>query len=147
VDRDNGPAVYEEGDFEETSDAVGGLALPFTLPAYLSAANFQSVPVAGRIKSRSFRWGAFPRHVRAVEARLKTRANDQGTLTALVRTPDRGNWETTRTWDDTNEDTAVRKRCGKRGLEAEITVTSVAGRPIVRSLGVEITEAGRVAEE
>lgn len=147
IDRDNGPAVYEEGSYEETTDTVGGLTLPFTLPAYLSEANFQSVPLAGRLVSRSFRWGPFPRHVRAVEARLKTGTGDAGSMTAIVRTPDRGQWESSRTWDDTNADTSARKRCGKRGLEAEIEIATTAGRPVVRSLGVEFTASGRVAEE
>lgn len=147
VDKTYGPCLYEFGDVDETGTSTGGLTLGFTLPAILSTANFPSVPVAGRIKSRTLRWGAFPRQVKASEVRLRTADGDAGTITTRVRTPDRGEWTSTRTFDDTNSDTSARKRCGKRGLEAEIEITTSSGRPIVRSLAVETVPHGAVAEE
>jgi hypothetical protein len=113
----------------------------------LSATNFASAPIAARLISRTFRWGAFPREVRACEVRLTTTAGYSGTITYTVQTPDRGTWTTTRTFDDSVADTSARKRCGKRGLEAEIEINSATGRPAVRSWAAEVTAAGRVAEE
>lgn len=147
IDKNLGPAIYEEGDVDEVGRGTGGLRLQFRLTARLSIANFESVPIAGRIKSRTLRWGAFARHVRAGEARLTLEDGDAGTLTVSVRSPDRTEWISTRTFDDTNTDSAARKRCGKRGLEADLEVQSTSGRPVVRALQVEMTASGRVAEE
>jgi len=147
VDKQSGPALYEEGDVDEFGEGSGYITLPFTLPVSFSAANFEAAPIIGRLKSRSLRWGAFPRHVRAGEVRLATAAGDAGTINYTVRTPDRGTWTATRTFDDSNVDTSARKRCGKRGLEAEIEIVTSAGRPTVRTMAVEITASGKVAEE
>lgn len=148
IDRVNGPALYEEGDVDETSDAVGGLRLAFTLPAQLSAANYASVPIPGLLKSRTLRWGPNARHVKAGESRLTVQPGDAGTFTVRVNTPDSDPWESERAFDGTGKaDTAARKRCGKRGLEAELEILTTAGRPLVRTLQVETTVTGRVKEE
>jgi hypothetical protein len=141
------PCLYEEGEQDEIGEDLDGLKLVFDLPALLSATNFASAPIAGRLVSRTLRWGAFPREVRACEVRLTLLPGDSGTITYTVKTPDRGTWTTTRTFDDSVADTSARKRCGKRGLEAEIEINSATGRPAVRSWAAEVTAAGRVAEE
>lgn len=146
VDKVEGPFLYEHGDVDEFG-SVGGLALIFELEAELSTGNFTSRPIPGRLKSRTLRWGPTPRHVKAAEARLAVLTGDAGSMTATVRTPDRGEWMDSRTFDDSVADTNARKRCGKRGLEAEIEVTTLGGRPTVRSMMVETVPNGRVAEE
>ena len=148
IDRDSGPALYEEGDVDELGETTGGALLSFTLPQLLTEANYQATPIPGRLRSRTYRWGAFARHVRAGEARLTVAPGDAGTMTLTVRTPDRDEYEASRTFDGNGDnDTAARKRCGRRGLEAEIEINTTAGRPLVRTLSVEMTAAGRVAEE
>lgn len=148
VDRENGPALYEEGDSDEINTVVGGLDLPFYFPAYFNTSNYNSVPIPGYLKSRAYRFGPSPRQVRATEGRFAVNAGDAGTVTTTVRTPDRGEWTTTREFDGTGEaDTAARKRCGRRGLEVELEVNVTTGRPTVRSILVDIAPAGRVAEE
>lgn len=147
VDKMSGPAVFEEGDVDEVGAALGCLTLPFILPMQLSRANYTAAPIIGRITTRAYRWGMFPRLVRAGEVRLTTRAGDAGTIEYTVNTPDREPWTSTRTFDDTNPDTCARKRCGKRGLEGVLDIITSAGRPTVRSVAMEITNAGRVAEE
>lgn len=148
IDRVSGPALYEEGDVDELGSTTGGALLSFTLPQLLTAANYQATPIPGRLRSRTFRWGGFARHVRAGEARLTVAPGDAGTLALTVRTPDLATYEATRTFDGNGQaDTAARKRCGRRGLEAELEINTTAGRPLVRTLTVEMTAAGRVAEE
>lgn len=148
VDKESGPALYEEGDVDEVNTVVGGLLLPFYLPAHLTSANYNSVRIAGYLKSRAYRFGPSPRKVRATEVRVTAEAADSGTITSTVQTPDRGEWTSTRTFDGTGEaDTAARKRCGRRGLEVEVEIESTAGRPTVRSILVETAPLGRVAEE
>jgi hypothetical protein len=73
---------------------------------------------------------------------------DAGTVTTRVNTPGTAPWEDSRDFDGTGEpDIPVRKRCGKRGLEAELEVLTTAGRPTVRELQVETVPSGRVKEE
>ena len=148
VDADLGPCLYEQGDTDEIGDEIGGLALDFDLPAELSVGNFESAPIAGRLTSRTLRWGAFARHVRAGETRLTAGPDDAGTVTLTVQTPDSDDWTSTRSFDGTDRaDIAVRQRSGARGLEAELDVITTSGRPTVRALEIEMTASGRVKEE
>lgn len=148
VDEDLGPCLYEEGEADEITDQLGGLSLPFDLPAELSEANFGSVPVAGYLKSRTYQWGGVVREVKAGSARMQLGDEDAGTLTLTVRTPDRDAWTASKDFDGlTRSDNDVRKRCGRRGLEAELEVTTTAGRPAVRQLLVEAMNTGRDKED
>ncbi len=73
---------------------------------------------------------------------------DTGTVTLTVKTPGANVWTKAKEFDGTGyPDLPVRQRCGKRGLEAELEVVTTAGRPVVRSLHVETTAAGRVKDE
>lgn len=147
VDATAGPALYEEGSADEIGDINGGIALTFTLPAALSEANFATAPIPGRAVSRSFRWGAYPRKVRAGEARLRLGDDSAGTFTVRVRTPRQTTTSTSRTflYDDIT-DMPVRKRIGQRGLEAEIEISTSGGRPTIRALEVETAAVGKVED-
>ena len=148
VDADLGPCLYEEGEADEITDQLGGLSLPFTLPAELSEANFGSVPIAGRLVSRTYQWGAVAREVKAGSARITANEADAGTLTLTVRTPGRPAWVGTKTFDGlTQTDVPVRQRCGRRGIEAELDFASTSGRPAVRHLLVEVANTGRDKED
>lgn len=148
VDADLGPCLYEEGEADEITDELGALSLPFDLPAELSEANFGSVPVAGRLDSRVYQFNGITRHVKAGSARLALGEDDAGELTLTVRTPDRPDWEASKAFDGlTQTDNNVRKRCGRRGLEAQLSITTTGGRPAVRQLVVEIMNSGRDKED
>lgn len=148
IDKTYGPFSYEDGDVDETGAFLGGLRTGATLPAQLGGINRTSVAIAGRLTSRTLRWGPNPRQVRAGETRLSVAPGDAGTVTYRVRTPDRPVWESTRTFDgDGAADTNARKRCGFRGLEAEVDIITTAGRPAVRAVGFALAPDGRVAEE
>jgi hypothetical protein len=148
VDRDDGPALFERGQVDEIGETVGGVALPFTLPVILSTANYESVAIAGRVKTRRLRWGGFVREVRNGSARLTVRNDDAGTLTLRVLTPDATTWEGNRDFDASGKSDINRtKQCGKPGLEAEIEIVTTAGRPTINALQVETTAAGRVQED
>lgn len=147
VDRELGPALYEQGDADEIGTIEGGVTLPFTLPVTLSAANFATVQIPGRLTGRENSFGQFAREVRAGRARLTLSDGDAGTLTLRVETPDAIVWEKTRDFSyEGNSDRYARKRCGKRGLNARVEITTTAGRPTVRSLEIESTAVGRVEE-
>jgi len=148
VDAALGPCLFEEGDTDEIGDAPGALTLPFFLPTQFSASNFASTPVAGRLKSRTLQWGGTARHVKAGSARLNLGEEDTGTLTLTVRTPGRDEWIGSKTFDGlTESDKPVRKRCGRRGMEAELEVVTSGGRPAVRQLMVEVVNSGRDKED
>lgn len=148
VDRELGPNLYEEGETDEITDEIGGLSLPFDLPAELSLANFGSVPIAGRLRQRALQWGSLARQVKAGHARASLANDDAGTLTLTVRTPGRDPYEGTTTFSGlTEDDKPVRKKCGRRGLEAELELTTTGGRPAVRSLIVEVAASGRDSED
>lgn len=148
VDADLGPCLYEEGEADEITDELGGLALPFDLPAELSAANFGSVPVAGRLDSRVYQFNGVVRQVKAGSARLDLGADDAGTVQLTVRSPSRTAWTGSKTFDGlTESDRNVRLRCGRRGLEAQLSITMTGGRPAVRQLVVEVMNNGREAED
>jgi hypothetical protein len=147
IDRDAGPALYEQGDADEISSVLGGVDLPFDLPVELSAANFGTAPIAGRLKGRANTFGQFAREIRYARARLSLRTGDAGALTLTVETPDTDVWTKSRDFGFAGRaDHYARKRCGKRGLNATVEITTTAGRPIVRSLEVETTPVGRVEE-
>lgn len=144
VDADLGPCLYEEGEADEIGDTPGALTLPFFLPVQFSSANFESTPVAGRLKSRTLQWGGVARQVKAGSARMILGGADAGTLTLTVRTPGRAEWSGSREFDGlTESDVPVRKRCGRRGIEAEVEVVTSGGRPAVRQLLVEVVNSGR----
>lgn len=160
VDANSGPALYEEGDADETGDLLGGVRLPCRLPVILSAANFSSVPIAGRARSRTFQWQpnlgmahgsiAYVRRVRASEARLTLETGDAGTLTTYIRKPARAGQaqpdnvvSQSFAADPVNEDTSAFSRLGIRGLEAELEVVSTSGRPLIRALEVQTMQSGR----
>lgn len=149
VDRVVGVALYEEGEVDEVNSLnPGSLTLPFTLPALFSTSNFASVPIAGRLRSRVYRWGAWPRQVKASEVRLTLGPEDAGNTTTTVSSPDRDDLEVDREFTYAGRgDVSARKRLGRRGLEAEVEVTASMGRPTVRQITVETVPAGRVAEE
>ena len=147
VDADLGPCLYEEGAADEITDELGGLSLPFDLPAELTSANFGSTPVAGYVKSRTIQWGGVTRHVKAGSARLALEHDSAGQVTLTVRTPGRTEWTGSKNFDGLTEtDKPVRKRCGRRGLEAELEVLTTGGRPAVRQLVVEVMNSGRDKE-
>lgn len=148
VDKTLGPCLYEEGDQDEFGEAQGGVRLPQTLPFLLSSANFESSPVAAELVSREYTWGQTARQVKAGAALLKLATADRGTMTLTVRTPREDVYTTERDFDGaTDSNVLARKRAGKRGLGAQVAVTSAAGRPVVRALEVEIVNAGRTAED
>lgn len=148
VDKTLGPCLYEEGELDEFGGTVGALTLPFYLPAYLSSTNFESTPVAGTVSSREYAWGASAKQVKAGAARLELTPADAGIMTLTVRSPRETEWTAERDFSGaTDTNVLARKRCGKRGLGAQITVASTAGRPILRAFEVELVNAGRTAED
>lgn len=148
VDRDIGPCLYEEGRTDEITDELGGLSLPFDLPAELSLANFGSAPIAGRLTQRTLQWDGIKRQVKAGAVRLALENDDAGTATLTVRTPGRTAYTRTATFDGLTEtDKPLRLKCGRRGLEAELEINSTSGRPAVRSLIAEVVAAGRDKED
>lgn len=147
IDREVGPCLYEEGDFDETGTAVGGLRLQFRLQARLSQANYQAVSIAGKLISRTLRWGGFVRRVNSGHVRLALVDGDGGNVTVRVKSPDRAEWTGSRSFAYVDRaDVGARKQCGMRGLEAEVEVTTTRGRPVVRTLEVETVTNGTVAE-
>ena len=148
VDADLGPCLYEEGNADEIGGSPGALTLPFFLPAHFSVANFASTPVVGRLKSRTLQWGGMARHVKAGSGRFDLGASDAGALTLTVRTPGRAEWISSKAFNGlTQSDKPVRRRCGRRGIEAELEVVTSGGRPAVRQLLVEIVNSGRDKED
>lgn len=148
VDADLGPCLYEEGEADEISDTLGALNLPFDVPATFEADNFGNVPVAGRLDSRVFQFGGVVRQVRVGSARLGLSEEDAGTLTLTVRTPGRTPYVSSKDFDGlTDSDRETRLRCGRRGLEAQLSISMTGGRPAVRQLAVEISNSGRDQED
>jgi hypothetical protein len=148
IDRDAGPCLYEQGDVDETGDAVGGVHLPFNLPVNLSAANYESVPIPGLLVNRTISMGSFVRTIKAGAARLWVQPDDAGTLTTRVMAPGSDVYEVVKSFDGTGySDLPVRNRCGRRGLDVQQEIRTLQGRPVVRSFTVETTASGRVKED
>ena len=155
VDADLGPALYEEGTADETGTILGGVTLPFTLPITLSDANFASVPVAGRILSRTYRWTgvlgsphgtlAYVRRVRSFEVRATAEAGDAVTVNCQVKTPGRipTTVSASLTSDGSLPDEPISQRIGARGLEAELEILTTAGQPTIRSLEIQVSKTGQ----
>lgn len=147
IDQDAGPALYEQGPADQTSDVLGGVALPFDLPVELSAANFGTAPIAGHLTGRDNVFGQFAREVRVGRSRLGLQDGDACTLTLTVESPNANVWTGSNDFAfDGRSDRYARKRCGKRGLNARVEIATTGGRPVVRSLEVETTPVGRVQE-
>jgi hypothetical protein len=164
VDQVLGPMLYEDeqADADEIGTVLGGVSLPATLPFTIEPANYATTPVAGLIVSRTFRWGilqpgsyrmtaAYPRKVARGNCRLTLNDGDAGTVTLTVNTPNRLPFSRTRSFPiQANPtyplDTEVPVKCGKRGLEATITIANTTGRPLIRSCEVETAAVGRVED-
>jgi len=149
VDRDGGPALYEQGDADEISGVLGGVDLPFDLPVELSAANFGTAPIPGRLTGRQNSFGQFAREIRFGRSRLTLKPGDAGTMNLTVQRPNADVWTGSRAFayeDNNKTDRYASKRCGKRGLNASVEIVTTAGRPVVRSLEVESVPVGRVEE-
>jgi hypothetical protein len=150
IDAQRGPWLFEEGDVDETGDVTGGTTLPLTLPTVLQRANFASVPVAGKLVTRSYRWDSAPRKIKQAEARATFDTAGALTLQLNVRTPNHQLWQSARSFVRANfnpgPDAALRKLCGERGLEASVTITTTSGRPTLRSIDVETAAVGKVPE-
>lgn len=149
VDEIAGPMLYEEGEADEIGEVIGGITLPFKLPVKLSVANYATRPVRGYLRSRAYRWGAYPRKVRGAEVRATLDADSALTLNLLVRTPNNRLWTGTRDFVASQFQTAdvpLRKISGERGLEAQLEIITTAGRPTVRSFLVETVNVGRVEQ-
>ena len=153
VDAAKGPCLYEEGAVDEVGDVQGGIALPFTLPITLGTVNFASVPVAGRMVSRAYRWEgmlgsphgtiAYQRRIRASEARLTLNADDAGNLITRLRIPGRPVAEETVAFSGASgPDQTVATRLWGRALEAEMEFRSTAGNPTLRALEVQVLKSG-----
>lgn len=149
VDADAGPFIYEGSTQDEIGDESGGIRLPFTLPVTLSAINFASSPVVGRLRSRSYRWGAQPRKITRAQARATLDDDSNVTLNLLARMPNYQLWSASRAFTRSQfkvADAPLQKLCGARALEAQIEITSSGGQPTIRSLVVETVAAGRVEQ-
>ena len=161
VDQDQGPFLYEDGDADEVGTVLGGIRLPFTLDVVLSAANYASQPITGRLVTRSFRWGAgsdvwtgsltnqSARKVRHAEVRATLDSNSALTLTLNARTPNYRLWSASRAFTAAQFQTAdapLRKLCGERALEAQVEIDTNGGRPTIRSIAIETADVGRDEE-
>lgn len=165
IDRDLGPALYEENDQDDMGITLGGADLPFDLPVDLNPANYATQQIQGHLTTRCFRWGymgttsgdytgrmttaAVPRKVRQCEVRGTLDAASAVTLSLTVRTPN--NVATVYSKDFVRsqfktDDVRMRKLSGKRGLEAQVDITTSGGRPTVRSVEIETVAVGRVEE-
>lgn len=149
IDRELGPALFEQGNADQTSTVIGGLTLPFTLPAQLSTANFGSTPIAGRLTGRENTFGQFIREIRYGRARLTLAAGDAGTLTLLAEVPNANVWTGNKNFsfeENPKPGRYIRKRCGKRALTGSVEIVTTSGRPVVRTLELETTAVGKVEE-
>lgn len=149
VDATAGPALYEQVEADEIGDVIGGVALPFDVPVDLSEANFASVAVPGRLRTRAMRWGPTPRRVKECEVRATLPEGSAVTLNLLARTPNNRLWTGTRDFVASQfevSDVPLRKRCGERALEAQIELLTTSGRPTFRSAMVETAAVGRNPE-
>ena len=149
IDADSGPALYEEREADETGEILGGISLPFDLPVEFSEVNLATVPIRGRLLTRAFRWGAFPRKVRQAEARATLPAGSALTMSLLARTPNNRLWTGERAFSASQfetEDAPLRKICGERALEAQVELITTGGRPTIRSVLVETAAVGKVEE-
>jgi len=128
---------------------LGGVDLPFDLPVELSAANFGTAPIPGRLTGRQNSFEQFAREILAGRSRLTLQPGDAGTMTLTVQRPNADVWTGSRAFayeDNNKTDRYASKRCGKRGLNASVEIVTTAGRPVVRSLEVESVPVGRVEE-
>lgn len=149
IDQDAGPFLYEENAADDLSDAVGGIQLPVTLPFVLSSANYVTAPVVGRLRTRAYRWGIYPRKITKAEVRSTLDSDSTVTLNLLARTPNNRLWSGTRTYlgaDFDISDVPLRKLCGERALEAQVEITTAGGRPTFRSISVETMVVGKTPE-
>ena len=149
IDQDAGPLLYEENEADDLGDTLGGIQLPVTLPFVLSEANYVTAPVAGRLRTRAYRWGIYPRKITKAEVRSTLDSTSAITLKVQARNPNHRLWEGTRTFAGADYDYAdvpLRKLCGERALEAQVEITTDGGRPTFRSVSVETLMVGKTPE-
>lgn len=140
VDRDLGPALYEEGLGDEPGTTSGGFSFPVAFPLDFSAVNFTVTPVApSGITTRRFSFGnvAQMKPIKCGRVRLGMKAGDQAAVTLDVVQPDETVSTITQEVMDRTGDAPVRIPCGWRGIAAQVAVEFEAGQPAVNSVQVE----------
>jgi hypothetical protein len=115
----------------------------------LSAVNFTSQPIPGEIVTRCYRWGIQPRKVTRAEARCTLDTASALTMTLQARNPNYRLWTSSRSFTRSQfnvADVPLRKMCGERALEAQVSISTTSGRPTIRSVSVETIPVGKIEE-
>jgi hypothetical protein len=136
VDRFKGPALYDEGNGDDTGTASGGFILPEVLPFTLAAANWDRSPVAARLVTRRYTHGSAQVVKPQREARVRFKMNSGARADVTFRSfaPDGSEQAKTETFTSDSETEVRRVGLGTRGVASEIEVSFRDGIAVVESV-------------
>jgi hypothetical protein len=121
-----------------------GLAAPNDFGFYLDTAARRFYPVVGSIRSRKFTYGSSnEKRFSSAAVELAFDGNCSVETKVTVYSPDSD--ETIDTFNISGKNEAIRRvAIGKRGFAADVTIKTLDGQPIIKSMSVDATAGGRL---
>lgn len=134
--------LTEEKDGDELTLGTGPV-LNIGLPFSLSNTVVSQYNINSKIKTRKFSFGT-TNSKRFSTAAVEVELENTSKFNTVVNVYNADSVETYDTFEDIGpEDYIRRMSIGKRGLSADITLTTISGRPIYKSVSIDATSAGR----
>lgn len=149
--------LMEESETGDEIDAVGITVLPALLGAtglpapddygfYLDTQAKRFYPVKGQITSRKFTYAnTNEKRFSSTALELEFNGNCAVTTSVKVYNPD-ANEVVDNFTDSGNKEVIRRVAIGKRGFAADITVNTLNGQPVLKSMSIDATASGRLTK-
>jgi hypothetical protein len=149
--------LMEENAVGDDVDALGITVLPAQLGAtglpapnnygfYLNTMARRFYPVQGSIKSRKFTYGtSHEKRFSSTAVELEYDGNCAIETLVTVYSPD--SEAITDTFTSSGQEESIRRvAIGKRGFAADITINTLDGQPIIKSMSIDATTGGRLTK-
>jgi hypothetical protein len=149
--------LMEENSIGDDVDALGitvlpaqlaatGLAAPNDFGFYLDTTARRFYPVKGSIKSRKFTYGSsHEKRFSSTAVELAYDGNCAVETRVTVYSPDSESVTDTFTASGT-EESIRRVSIGKRGFAADVTINTLDGMPVIKSMTIDATTGGRLTK-
>ena len=149
--------LMEENAVGDDVDALGITVLPAQLGAtglpapndygfYLDTMARRFYPVRGSIKSRKFTYGtSHEKRFSSTAVELEYDGNCAVETLVTIYSPD--SESITDTFTASGQEESIRRvAIGKRGFAADITINTLDGQPIIKSMSIDATAGGRLTK-
>jgi hypothetical protein len=142
VDRNQGLFLTEELEWDEFDNSIGTPALPFYIPATLSALAFQPVQIDAELTTRAYSFQTNrEKRFSSAQTDIELAAGSALSVSFITVNPD-SNTTLSTYGSDLSEDVILRLPVRKSGYYAQVHFQSINLRPSVRSVTVQAVVPG-----